>query len=87
MQLTHLETFLALAEDGSLRRTAAQLQTHPTAICTSVREFEASLGLRLFIRSLDSFELTVAGRALIERADEALEALERLADEADEQAS
>lgn len=77
MKLTHLEAFLALAEDGSVERTARRIGTTPAALGTAMGELESSLGLRLFVRSIDSFELSAAGRAMFERADEAVEALDR----------
>ncbi len=84
MQLAHLETFLALAEDGSLARTAGRLGHAPGRVCSTMTALEAALGLRLFVRTIDRFELTVAGRALLTRADDAVEALHRLADEAED---
>jgi DNA-binding transcriptional LysR family regulator len=64
----HLETFVAVAECGSLSAAArAQGGSQPT-MGRHIRVLEAGLGVRLFDRAIGGLELTKTGTELLEYA-------------------
>src|ERR1700761_6436171 len=63
-----LRYFLAVAESGSFRHAARQLYVTQPALSRSIKQLEASLGVRLFERSTRGTELTGAGFAIVEPA-------------------
>lgn len=80
--LAALQTFVTIAEQGSLRAAARALGVNPPAVSHQLKSFEERLGATLFLRSTRSLTLTDAGRALLEGCghllgamDEALEAV------------
>jgi DNA-binding transcriptional LysR family regulator len=58
--------FHAVAETLSFTKAAKLLSIDQSWLSHKIREFEASLGLNLFIRSTRHVELTPAGRALLD---------------------
>jgi DNA-binding transcriptional LysR family regulator len=64
IELPGLQTFLAIAEHGSLRSAARVLGVNPPAVSLQLRAFEDRLGTALFTRSTRSVTMTDAGRAL-----------------------
>src|SRR6202142_3878942 len=61
MELSQLETFLAVAEERSFSRAAVRLHRTQPAISQVIRKLEASVGDTLFDRSARDGSLTAAG--------------------------
>ena len=68
MELSQLETFLAVAEERSFSRAAARLHRTQPAVSQVIRKLEASLGEKLFDRAARDGSLTAAGDLLREYA-------------------
>src|SRR6202142_2097655 len=64
MELSQLETFLAVAEERSFSRAAVRLHRTQPAISQVIRKLEASVGDTLFDRSARDGSLTAAGKLL-----------------------
>ena len=60
-----LRGFLAVAEYGSFTKAAEQLHVTQAGLSAMVREFEDSVGRRLFERSTRAVTLTAQGQALL----------------------
>ncbi len=71
-----LDTFLAVAETGSLRKAAARLGVQPPAVSYQLKSLEERIGAALFLRTTRSVTLTDAGRSLLARARPAMAELE-----------
>ncbi len=85
MDLFQIETFLAVAREGSFSRAAKKLFRTQPAISQTIRKLELELGESLFDRSSREGILTDAGRTLLGYAEqllnlrgEAISALEEL---------
>jgi DNA-binding transcriptional LysR family regulator len=61
---SHLDAFIASADEGSFSAAARRLGLTPAAVSKSVAQFEARLGVRLFQRSTRSLALTTDGERL-----------------------
>jgi DNA-binding transcriptional LysR family regulator len=68
MELTQLETFLAVAEEKSFSRAAVRLHRTQPAISQVIRKLEEDVGEVLFDRAARDGALTAAGRLLHEYA-------------------
>ncbi|RKQ86055.1 DNA-binding transcriptional LysR family regulator [Solirubrobacter pauli] len=68
MELRHLATFVAVAEEGSFTRASVRLHVVQSAVSAGVRTLERELGATLFDRSTHQVALTDAGRALLPEA-------------------
>ena len=76
---THIRSFLAVAETGSLTAAAKKTgQSQPT-LGRHIKSAEEALGTQLFVRSTSGLELTEAGLSLLEPAREMGKASARLA--------
>lgn len=64
MDLSQLETFLAVAEERSFSRAAARLRRTQPAVSQVIRKLEESLGETLFDRAARDGSLTAAGALL-----------------------
>jgi len=64
MELSQLETFLAVAEEKSFSRAAVRLHRTQPAVSQVIRKLEASLGETLFERAARDGSLTAAGELL-----------------------
>jgi DNA-binding transcriptional LysR family regulator len=64
MELSQLETFLAVAEERSFSRAALRLHRTQPAISQVIRKLEVSVGESLFDRAARDGSLTAAGRLL-----------------------
>lgn len=65
--LNELRAFIAIAEHGSFRAAASELDLGPSALSRLIRSLERSLGVRLLHRTTRSVALTEAGAGLLER--------------------
>src|SRR6476646_5941676 len=77
-----LRYFLAVAEELHFGRAAARLYISQPSLSNQIHKLERTLGTDLFVRTSRHVELTTAGRALLEGAPRALDALERAAERA-----
>ncbi len=77
MDITLLRTFIVLAEEGHMTRTAARLHLTQPAISTQLAKLEEDLGQHLFDRTPKGMVLTNAGQTLLPYA---LEIISRLTD-------
>ncbi|MGL6210376.1 MAG: LysR family transcriptional regulator [Paracoccaceae bacterium] len=75
--LAALQTFVAIAEKGSLRAAARHLGVNPPAVSAQLKAFEDRLGTPLFLRSTRSLALTDAGRALYDGSHHLLGGLDK----------
>jgi len=64
MELNHLETFLAVAEERSFSRAAVRLHRTQPAVSQVIRKLEASVGETLFDRAARDGSLTATGALL-----------------------
>ncbi|XVV15569.1 LysR family transcriptional regulator [Actinoplanes sp. CA-131856] len=74
VDLRHLSTFVAVAEEGSFSAAATRLRTAQSAVSRTIRDLERSLGKQLFDRSTHHVALTQAGHATLDSARAALAA-------------
>ncbi|MEH6435187.1 LysR family transcriptional regulator [Massilia sp. DD77] len=72
IDLKQLKYFLAVAEEKSFSRAAERLHISQPPLSQQIMKLESELGVRLFTRTTRSFELTVAGKALMVEAAELL---------------
>ena len=68
MELRHLETLLAIAEEGSFTAAADALATVQSNVSDQVRQLETELGVPLLVRSRRGAEPTEFGLLVLERA-------------------
>ena len=87
VKLRDLETLSSVVRAGGMRRAAEQLHLSQPAVSKAIAELEAAVGFSLLDRSRRGIEVTVYGRALIERAtamfdqlQQAMRELQRLAE-------
>ncbi len=66
--LRELRAALLVAETGSFRSAAKQLEVAPSTLSQALSTLERSLGLRLFHRTTRSVALTEEGKALLDQA-------------------
>ncbi len=69
LSITHLKTFLMVADLSSFRKTAEVLQTTQPAISSRIAKLEDILNTRLFNRSTGHIHMTEAGLALKPHAE------------------
>ncbi|MEQ8654934.1 MAG: LysR substrate-binding domain-containing protein [Kiloniellales bacterium] len=70
-----LRSFLAVAQQGSVTRAAAQLGRTQSAISVQIKRLESLLAIALFERQARGVRLTDAGQRLLPRARQLLEDL------------
>lgn len=68
MDLTQLEIFRAIAEQGSVTAAAERLHRVPSNISTRLRQLEEELGIELFTREKLRLHITDAGKTLLDYA-------------------
>ena len=78
MDFKHLQTFQAVAAEGSFLKAAEKLQYAQSTITLHIQKLEEELGVQLFSRQNRRTELTVAGRTLQSHADHLLYRAEQL---------
>jgi len=84
VELRHLATFVAVAEEGSFTRASGRLHVVQSAVSASVRRLEREMGTALFNRTTHQVELSDAGRALLPEARRTLAAAATARDVVDE---
>jgi DNA-binding transcriptional LysR family regulator len=72
IDLKQLKYFLAVAEEKSFSRAAERLHISQPPLSQQIMKLESELGVRLFARTTRTFELTVAGKALMNEAADLL---------------
>ena len=72
IDLKQLKYFLAVAEEKSFSRAAERLHISQPPLSQQIMKLESELGVRLFARTTRTFELTVAGKALMGEASDML---------------
>jgi DNA-binding transcriptional LysR family regulator len=72
MELSQLETFLAVAEERSFSRAAIRLHRTQPAVSQVIRKLEVSLGETLFDRAARDGSLTAPGELLRDYAQRLL---------------
>lgn len=80
MELRHLQTLVAVAEEGSFSRAADRLRIAQSAVSRTIRDLERELGRPLFDRSTHHVELTVAGQLTLDHARATLAAAHAVRD-------
>ena len=75
MELAQLEAFVAISRLGSFRAAAQALHLSQPAVTARIRGLEAVAGQRLLERRRGRVGPTLAGRALLPHAQQALEAI------------
>lgn len=68
MNWDDLRLFLAVARSGSIASGARQLELQHSTVSRRMRKLEADLGVRLFDKVPSGYELTAAGKNLMEAA-------------------
>ncbi len=76
IELRHLRSFVAVAEELNFGRAASRLYLSQPALSRQIRALERLVGCDLLRRSTHRVELTLAGNALLDRARELLSALD-----------
>lgn len=68
MNIEYLKTFLTLVENGSFSKTAKEHIIAQSTVSSRIKELEKEIGQRLFTRTRNYADLTLAGQALLEYA-------------------
>ena len=82
MNLRHLQTFVAVANAGGLRRAATRVNLSQPAISRQLHALEAELGVRLFDLIRRRVQLTSEGEDLLQRGRRLLSEVEAISERA-----
>jgi len=77
MDIEQLRSFLAVADELHFGRAAERLHVAQPPLSRTIKQLERELGTRLFDRNTRSVRLTSSGQALMDPAQEVLDALRR----------
>lgn len=77
IELKHLKTILALAEQGSVNKAADLLYMTQSALSHQIKQLESQLGLKLFERKTTPIQFTPAGQTLLKTAQDVLPKLQQ----------
>ena len=77
MDIEQLRSFLAVADELHFGRAAERLHVAQPPLSRTIKRLERELGTRLFDRNTRSVRLTSSGQALMDPANEVLDALRR----------
>ncbi len=80
MELRHLRSFLAVAEELHFARAAEKLHIEQSPLSRTIKELEEDLGTLLFVRTSRSTRLTRAGKLFLEHVPRVLAALQQARD-------
>jgi DNA-binding transcriptional LysR family regulator len=75
VELRHLRAFVAVAEELHFSRAARRLHVAQQSLSAQIRQLEDGLGVRLFVRTTRTVELSDAGRVLLPHARSILDAV------------
>jgi DNA-binding transcriptional LysR family regulator len=81
VELRHLDTLLAIADEGSFTAAADRLSTVQSNVSEQVRQLEAELGVELLTRGRRGARPTECGQAVLERARRIHRELDALRDD------
>lgn len=81
MDIRHLEYFLEVVRQGSFSKAAARLHITQPSISKMIKALEDEIGVTLLHRGAKQVELTDAGRALLEQAQQIVALFQNLAAE------
>lgn len=70
MEIRHLECFVAVAHSESFTKAAEEIHVSQPSISKMIKEIETQVGTELFYRDTKHVELTDAGRAFLEQAQQ-----------------
>ncbi len=79
MELRHLRSFIAVADELNFRRAADRLHLAQPALSAQIKALEDRLNVKLFERTTRSVKLTHAGRVLREEARIVIDVADRAA--------
>ncbi len=82
MDIRQLETFVAVAREGSITRAAERVHLSQPAVSAHIKAIEDALGLTIFERTSRGMSLTGDGERLLAKAEKILAAQEELMSEA-----
>jgi DNA-binding transcriptional LysR family regulator len=80
VELRHLRAFVAIADEGGVSAAARVLSITQPALSRTLHQLETALGIRLFDRSTTAVTLTPAGRELLPKVVDALQAVDAIID-------
>src|ERR1700759_4375179 len=80
MELRQLRDFVTLAEELHYARAAARLGIDQSPLSRRIKEFEATLGIKLFARTSRGTQLTPHGKFLLPWAQAILAAADQIQD-------
>lgn len=81
MELRHLRSFIAVAEESNFTRAASKLLIAQPALSQQIRKLEEHLGVTLFDRTTRRVQLTDAGDALLLRSRRVLREVDAIYEE------
>lgn len=81
MEIRVLRYFLEAAREGNITHAAQRLHISQPTLSRQLKDLEAELGKKLFVRSSFSVRLTDEGMLLRKRAEEILDMVDKTADE------
>ncbi len=81
MEIRVLRYFLAVAREGSITHAAQRLHVSQPTLSKQLKELEAELGKKLFVRGSFSVRLTEEGMLLRKRAEDILDMVDKTEEE------